>query len=233
MSIKIIGISFGHNDKFNVGAIGILKEDVVNKEVGQKVIDILNKDNLVIAKRLYKENVVSYDDSLLYRPKLANEWGCTLIIDIHHNSFGQESANGTECLCYSDEASTKLSKCIVDRVVAALGTTNRGVKYNNYVFNINAKMASTIYEGFFISNKSDCNKYNSSKEAEAIVLGIYDYLGLKKPNNTGAGTRIYIVKSGDTLYSISRALGVSIDSLIKNNGIVDKNKIYVNQKLKY
>jgi len=41
----------------------------------------------------------------------------------------------------------------------------------------------------------------------------------------------YIVRSGDTLYSISRAFGVSPWSLAAANGISDLGRIYVGQRL--
>lgn len=44
-------------------------------------------------------------------------------------------------------------------------------------------------------------------------------------------TMAYTVKRGDTLSSIARTFGVSVDSLVKDNGIVDKNLIYIGQNI--
>ena len=38
-------------------------------------------------------------------------------------------------------------------------------------------------------------------------------------------------KRGDTLFGISRKFGVSVDEIVRINGIKDKNKIYVGQKI--
>jgi LysM repeat protein len=64
------------------------------------------------------------------------------------------------------------------------------------------------------------------------------YVGqrLYVPNNYGGGWTpgcgsTYVVQSGDTLYSISRAYGVSPWSIAMANGIYDLNRIYVGQRL--
>jgi len=56
------------------------------------------------------------------------------------------------------------------------------------------------------------------------------------PNNHGDGGApgcgsTYVVRSGDTLYSISRAYGVSPWSIATANGIADLSRIYVGQRL--
>lgn len=239
MSKEIIGVSFGHNDKYNVGASGFLNEDLLNREVGQRVIDIINNDGKYKAVRLYKENVTSLNDSLVSRVNMANSLGCIIAIDIHHNCYSAESANGTEALAMSDRGK-KLGKLIVDNVCRDLGYTNRGVKHNTYVFNRETQMCSLIFEGFFVSNRNDCNKYNPDKEARAIVKGIYEYLGVSSNttsgnNNasTGSSNNYYVVKSGDNLTKISKALNVTINHLVTKNNIANPNLIYPGQKLFY
>lgn len=237
MSKGIIGISFGHNDKYNVGAVGYLNEDLLNREVGQKVINIINADGKYQAVRLYKENVTSLSDSLASRVIMANSLGCIIAIDIHHNSYSSESANGTEALAMSDRGK-KLGKLIVDNVCKDLGYTNRGVKHNTYIFNRGTNMCSLIFEGFFVSSRNDCNKYNADKEAQAIVKGIYQYLGVSLNNNNSAGNttpsnKVYVVKKGDNLTKIARELNVTINHLVNKNNISNPNLIYVGQKLIY
>lgn len=43
---------------------------------------------------------------------------------------------------------------------------------------------------------------------------------------------IYTVKKGDTLSYIANKFGTSVDTLVKKNGIKNKNLIYVGQKNK-
>lgn len=53
-----------------------------------------------------------------------------------------------------------------------------------------------------------------------------------QPKKTTSTTTIYIVKAGDTLSGIAKKHNTTVDALVKKNGIKDKNKIYVGQRLK-
>lgn len=229
--MKKIGISFGHNDKFNIGANGFLNEDKINKEVGELLIKKINDDKKCSAVRLYKDNVKSFEDSIYYRPNMANSLGCDIAIDIHHNAFTEERANGCEAL--GTGGNSELLANFILNEVQKLGYLNRGFKYNNYAFNSISIMPSIIYEGFFITNKSDCNKYNAEKEANAIMQGIYNFLNLGTVKKVSAEEKEYITIKGDNLTLISKKLGVTIDHLVNKNGISNPNLILPGQALKY
>lgn len=228
--MKLIGVSFGHNDSFNVGAVGIYPEDTLNKEVGERLIDKINKGGKCKAIRLYKDNVISYEDSIYYRPNIANQLGCDIAIDIHHNSFINEKANGCEAL--GNGTNSELLANFILNEVQKLGYYNRGFKYNNYAFNSITVMPSIIYEGFFITNKEDCNRYNADRESAAIMQGIYNYFKLGTIEVITQNNK-YTVAEGDNLTSISRKLGVSVDHLININNIKNPNLIFKGQILKY
>lgn len=53
-----------------------------------------------------------------------------------------------------------------------------------------------------------------------------------QPKKTTSTTTIYIVKAGDTLSGIAKKHNTTVDALVKRNGIKDKNKIYIGQRLK-
>lgn len=53
-----------------------------------------------------------------------------------------------------------------------------------------------------------------------------------QPKKTTSTTTIYIVKAGDTLSGIAKKHNTTVDALVKKNGIKDKNKIYIGQRLK-
>lgn len=229
--MKKIGISFGHNDKFNIGSNGFLNEDKINKEVGELLINKLNAGGKCQAIRLYKENVKSYEDSLYYRPNMANQLGCDIAIDIHHNSFADERANGCEALGTGPN-SELLANHILNQV-QKLGYFNRGFKYNNYAFNRIAIMPSIIFEGFFVTNKLDCLRYNADKEASAIMQGIYNYFSLGAVSNSTSNEKIYTTVAGDNLTTIAKKINVTVDHLVNKNNIKNPNVIGVGQALKY
>ena len=54
-----------------------------------------------------------------------------------------------------------------------------------------------------------------------------------KPTTNNAFTKEYVVKQGDTVYSIAKKYKLNTDRLLKLNNIKDPNKIVVGQKLKF
>ena len=57
--------------------------------------------------------------------------------------------------------------------------------------------------------------------------------GISRSGNHGgtSSLKYHLVQKGDTLWGISRKYGVSVDKLVERNGIKDKNRIYVGQKI--
>lgn len=52
------------------------------------------------------------------------------------------------------------------------------------------------------------------------------------PNSTVSTTKVYVVKSGDTLGKIAKKYGTTVAKLASLNGIKNVNKIYVGEKIK-
>ncbi len=80
---------------------------------------------------------------------------------------------------------------------------------------------------------ADLVKRNKIKDANKIYVG----QKLIIVGGTGASsestTKVYVVKSGDTLSVIAKKLGKTIDYLVKKNGIKNRNLIYPGQKIKH
>ncbi len=79
--------------------------------------------------------------------------------------------------------------------------------------------------GFLDSKGDDVEqlKNNAEKYANAVVDAILDYIGY------GTGTN-YTVQKGDSLYSIAKKYGISVDELKKANGLTTNN-LSLGQKL--
>ena len=45
------------------------------------------------------------------------------------------------------------------------------------------------------------------------------------------GGRVYVVERGNTLYSLARANGVTVDALMRANGLQDPNSLQAGQRL--
>ena len=80
-----------------------------------------------------------------------------------------------------------------------------------------------LIEYGFIDNKKDADKLKNNIEsyAEAVVKSITEYLGY--PYEIDIITDEYIVKRGDTLYSISNKYNISVDELKRINNLIDNN----------
>lgn len=88
----------------------------------------------------------------------------------------------------------------------------------------------TIEYGFLDSTKDDVNqlKNNWKKYAEAVVRAVATYI--KASYFPVEGTNVYIVQKGDSLYSIAKKYGVSVDELKKANNLTS-NLLSVGQVL--
>ncbi|WP_162985944.1 LysM domain-containing protein [Virgibacillus sp. Bac330] len=54
----------------------------------------------------------------------------------------------------------------------------------------------------------------------------------KSSNKKESTSKVYVVKSGDTLSGIAKRYGTTVAKLTQINGIKNPNKIYVGQKIK-
>ena len=94
-----------------------------------------------------------------------------------------------------------------------------------YILRDTPNNESLIIEYGFADSKGDDpdllkNDYESL--AEAVVRAIANYVGV--PYTSGSSdSNVYIVKSGDTLWSIAKKLGVTVDELKAQNNLANNN----------
>ena len=244
MKLNCIGIDIGHNLRCDVGAIGIIREDELNLLVGKALIKRFRGKGIKVVECL-PSSASSHRDSLSKRCRAANYGKVDMFISIHHNAC--PGGYGSECLCIKggqqNALSERLSKVILEEV-CRLGFRNRGVKDRRdlYVIN-NTTMPAIIVECAFVDSARDMNGYDSEKMAEAIFRGVCRFYGIDLSGGSQDGTsgsenqgwtsspKYHVVQKGDTLWGISRKYGVSVDRLVERNGIKDRNRIYVGQKI--
>ena len=236
MNLKCIGIDIGHNLRCDVGAVGIRWEDELNLLVGKSLIKKFRAKEIKVVECL-PSSASNHRDSLSKRCRTANYGKVDVFLSIHHNACS--GGYGSECLCIKggqqNALSERLSKDILEEV-CKLGLRNRGVKDRRdlYVIN-NTTMPAIIVECAFVDSNRDMNGYDSEKVAEAIFKGVCKFYGIDLSGGGNQGgtssSKYHVVQEGDTLWGISRKYGVSVDRLIERNGIEDKNRIYVGQKI--
>ena len=230
----ILAIDIGHNVPYDTGAVGIRREDDLNMLVGNALISKLRERGIKVVN-CTPNTAKSLNDSLYQRVITANNCGATLFVSIHHNAC--PGGYGAEVLCiknnYQDGLSTKVGEAILNEL-GSIGLKNRGVKDRRdlYVIN-NTSMPALIIECAFVDSSLDMANYNPEKTAAAIYKGIctaLDLLENQKPSTNDE--EYYIVQYGDTLWAISRRFNTTVDQLVSLNNIVNKNLIYVGQKLR-
>ena len=230
----ILAIDIGHNVPYDTGAVGIRREDDLNRLVGNSLISKLRKRGITVVN-CTPNTVKSLNDSLYQRVITANNCGATLFVSIHHNACPGEY--GTEVLFikdnYQDGLSTKVGEAILNEL-ASIGLKNRGVKDRRdlYVIN-NTSMPALIIECAFVDSSSDMANYNPEKTADAIYKGICTALALSENQKPSTNDEeYYIVKYGDTLWAISRRFNTTVERLVALNNIANRNLINVGQKLR-
>lgn len=193
------GIDIGHNcPPVDTGAVGIRKEDELNKEVGDKVMEKLKalKHEVVYCTPSYAS---SLGNSLYRRINKANEEKVDFYVSIHFNAGG---GRGTEVFAIS-KAGKEVAKRVVD-AIATLGYVNRGVKDGSWLYVLkNTKMPAILVEGGFVDSKEDMEKFNADNIANAIIKGLTG----RALNEKEVEKDIKPVPNG-TLLKIQRALNI-------------------------
>lgn len=208
--------------------------DATISELSKYDVEILRTDDATGAT----------DVSLPSRVNKANAFDADAFVSVHHNANTGEWGNwgGVETYTHNNSSSEaeKLAKDIHGRVVKAYGLKDRGLKKANHAVTRGTKMPAILLEGGFMDSKTDIKKMRSDAVLKnvgvAVAEGIASFLNLKKKPvkeqdkiETPFSTT-YTIKSGDTLWGISQATGVSVDNLKKYNNLTSDN-IAVGQPL--
>ncbi|MBU3182919.1 N-acetylmuramoyl-L-alanine amidase [Clostridium psychrophilum] len=165
----IISIDAGHNSIPDVGAIGLRKEDLLNKEVVGKIIKKLQSTaTKIVDCTPYGQVFSNVGQSLQYRCNKANNSNSDLHLSIHFNMGGGE---GVECYAISLIAKNNAEK--ICNEIALLGYRNRGVKNGSHLYIINhTNMPCILIECAFLDSVKDMNKYNADSIANAIIKAV-------------------------------------------------------------
>lgn len=201
-------------------------------ELSKYDVDILRTDDVTGAT----------DVSLTTRANKANAFGADAFVSIHHNAYSGSwnDATGIETFTNTNgsKASVELAKDIHGRVVDAYGLRDRGLKKANHAVTRQTSMPAVLVEGGFMDSTIDIKKLRSDAVLKnagvAVAQGIVAFLNLSKKANQdkveAPFANTYTVKSGDTLWGISQATGVSVDNLRKYNKL-STDTIIVGQAL--
>ena len=79
----------------------------------------------------------------------------------------------------------------------------------------------------------DPEKYRGIMELNNLTNPrVYAGQTIRIPESMDSNVIIYRIRRGDTLWNISKRYHTTVDELVKNNNIADRDKINVGQKIK-
>ncbi len=177
----LVVVDPGHGGK-DPGAIGFegLEEKEITMSIAQMVyLKSLGDPQLRIVLSRRDDEYIHPTDRALK----ANRLGADLFVSIHANSFSNESVSGVETLVHETQgpatASYRLAEVLQEKVAAATGALDRGVKPMP-LFIKRAKMPAALVEVGFITNRMEAkylqNLSYQSKIADAILAAIRQFL---------------------------------------------------------
>lgn len=174
-----IDAGHGGSDSGAIGVTGVREKDITLK-LALKVGKILTSKGVSV-------NYTRTDDrnvELSQRAAIANKAKARFFLSIHINTADTPTAHGTETYAFSSGGQgEKLAAAIQKNLVAAIGLTNRGVKFANFAVLRETSMPAALTEVSFICNpKEEAMLKDESfldKAATGIAKGMIEILGRK------------------------------------------------------
>lgn len=227
MAKKVV-IDAGHGGS-DSGAIGNgIIEKNLTLDISKYIYDRLKE--LGVPVKLTRDSDVDLPAS--ERPqRVLDQYGNgkdVIVISNHINAGGAEGAE----VIYALRNKDTLAKKILDelekqgQLVRKYYQRRLPSDYNKdyyYMLRNTPNTEALIVEYGFLDNASDANKLknNYKKYAEAVVKAVTEYAGYKYVPLSGSD--YYVVKKGDTLWSIARAYGLTVDKLKSLNNLTGNN----------
>lgn len=170
-----INVHAGHTKQTGnaPGASGIVHESVEDRKIKDAVIKLLKERGHTVYDCTAEGRNSS--DNLYQIVKKCNAHDVDLDVSIHLNCYNGKG-HGTETLIYSENSKAKKYAQAIDKNIAKLGFTDRGVKIRQGLYVLRRTNApALLVETFFCDNKADCNLYKKvgvQGIAKAIADGI-------------------------------------------------------------
>ena len=228
-NISKLAIDIGHNVNFDGGAVGIKEENVLNYEVGTKLIERCREVGVSVIN-CTPTAATSLNDSLSQRVIAANANNADFFISIHHNA--SPGGEGTEIYSMQGGRGEEVANIVLPEIVN-LGFKDRGVKDGIHLFVVNETiMPAILVECAFCDSPKDMGNYDTEKMAEAIFIGVCKAFEVEVPKLYVDAAIYHTVVKGDTLWGLSRKYGVSLNDIIALNEIRVASSIVIGEKVK-
>lgn len=220
---------------------GTSANGITEKDYTLKISQYMKKrlDDLGIENSITRTGDETLEPSV--RPKKVQDFYGTgsdiIVVSNHINAGGADGAEIIYALRNNDTLPSKIAKELeaagqnVRKYYQRRLPSNPAKDYY-YILRDTPNNQSIIVEyGFADSPEDDVNQIKNYYEelTEAVVKALAEYAGVTY--NPPVGSNTYVVKKGDTLWSIARKNNISVDELKKLNNLTS-NSLSLNQVLK-
>lgn len=216
------------------------KNGIVEKDFTFTIAKYINErlNNIGIENFLVDENNTGLTDEEKVNI-IKDKYGNGNNIIVISNRLNKGGKNGAEIM-YPLRNNSKLASLIASNLEDAgqtvlkyyqLRNNNDTSKDDDYLIRNTANNLTIVIDYGYIDNTSDANflKNNYEKLAEAVVKSIANYAGVSYLPANMEG--YYIVKKGDSLWSIASKNNTTVDNIKKLNNL-SSNNLSVGQVLK-
>ena len=240
MKENIIGVivDAGHGG-IDSGAVGNnLQEKDLTLEVSKYIYNRLKELGIPTKMTREEDIYLPKQDRIEKVLSLYNNSPNTILISNHINAGGAEGAE----VVYSLKNNPTIAQLILNNIKEK-GQISRKIyqrrlpenpnKDYYYILRESGNTEPVLIEYGFIDNKIDSDKLKNNiiDYGEGVVKAITEYIGYPyTPPNQDISQDEYIVKKGDTLYSISKKFNIPLETIKRINNLED-NTISINQKL--
>ncbi|MCM3456545.1 N-acetylmuramoyl-L-alanine amidase [Heyndrickxia oleronia] len=212
------------------GAVGNgIREKDITLKIATKIRDFLLNEysNVTVLMSRTGDTYPTLSD----RTNAANSWGANYFLSIHINAGG---GTGFESFVYPgvDTPTTTYQSAIHSEIMKLNQLSDRGKKQSNLHVLRESNMPALLTENGFIDNANDAAKMKSDSWIANVARGHVN--GLAKAFNLQkkSGAVYHTVIAGDTVYSLSRQYGSTIQQIRDWNGLNANYTIYVGQVLR-
>lgn len=235
MAYKVaIDAAFGGTDS------GASSNDLIEKDFSLSISKYISNrlNNLGIENFLVRNS----DETLSNEERvniIKNNYGSGNNIIVISNRLNTGGLNGAEIM-YPLRSNSKLASLIANNLedmgqpvlkYYQLRDSSDTSKDDDYLIRNTANNLTIVVDYGYIDNKSDANflKNNYEKLGEAVVKAIANYAGINYTPLNMEG--YYIVKKGDSLWSIASKNGTTVDNIKRLNNLTNNN-LYIGQIFK-
>lgn len=231
---KVVIDAYRGGDDVGSSANGIVEKDF-NLEISKYIYDRLKDLGVVVSITRSGDETLDMNSRV---NRIKSFYGSGSDVIVISNAINSSSNGGNVVYALrnsnalAEDIARELEKVGIDEVnyYQRRLPSDTSKDYNQLIRDTSNNQSLIIYYGN-ISNSNEASflKNNVEELGEAVVIAIADYLGINySPVNGG---KYYVVKKGDSLYSIANKYNTTVSELKELNNL-GTNNLSINQILK-